>query len=226
MDGEGGCVAHAGDGAEGVGAGAEVSDFAEELQGVAFLLEGVGLRVGQAEDFQTGSFYLVLLAAAFRLDQITLDADAGAGVQGSDQGVVRARLFDDYLEVVEGRAVADLEEGNCAGGTLGLDPTLDQDVSTRGLALEQFLNAIARHGLPPADGFQVRILAFGERRGFQEVALTPPNLLQSGGGTRVTSLRRRWEPGVGPPGLQPEEGVPRYRLPAKPPHRHRRTRRW
>ena len=64
MDAEGHGVADAGDGAEGVGARAQVGQLAQELQGVALLLEGVFLGVGAAQQFEAGGGDLVLLAAA------------------------------------------------------------------------------------------------------------------------------------------------------------------
>ena len=51
VNGGGAGIADAEDGAEGVGAAAQVANSAKEFEGVAFFLERVGFAVGGAEDF-------------------------------------------------------------------------------------------------------------------------------------------------------------------------------
>ena len=55
------------------------------------------------------------------------DADVATGAEPSDQCLVGAGGVDDYLEVGKGGAVVDLDEGDCAGGTDGFDPALDDE---------------------------------------------------------------------------------------------------
>lgn len=54
VDGLGGDGAEAEDGAEGVGARAEVELFAEEFEGVAFFLEWVGVGGGWSDEGEFG----------------------------------------------------------------------------------------------------------------------------------------------------------------------------
>ena len=165
MDAEGHGVADAGHGAEGVGAGAQVSELAEELQGVPLLLEGVFLGVRAAEELEAGCGDFVLLAAAWGVLEAAVGADAAAGGEGVDQGVVGAVGVDDDLEVGQGGAVVDLDEGDAAGGADGLHPALDVDragdVAGAFGGEEVFdAGAMGRHGGPPRwVGVMGRILA-------------------------------------------------------------------
>jgi hypothetical protein len=80
-------VTNAEDGAEGVGTRTEIGLLAEELEGVALLLEGVFLRVAVAEDFDGLSLDFALLLAALAGHEASLDGDAGAGRDALEQVV-------------------------------------------------------------------------------------------------------------------------------------------
>ena len=155
VDAEGHCVADAGHGAEGVGAGAQVGQLAQKFQGVPFFLEGVLLRVGAAELLDALGKNFVALAAAQGFLEGAGNADAATGAELSDQRLVGAGGVDDYLEVGKGGAVVDLDEGDCAGGTDGFDPALDDEgvISGQFFKAEQVFDAGARlrswHGVPP-----------------------------------------------------------------------------
>ena len=157
VDAEGHCVSDAGHGAEGVGAGAQVGQLAQKFQGVPFFLEGVLLRVGAAELLDALGENFVALAPAQRFLERAGDADAATGAELSDQRLVGAGGVDDYLEVGKGGAVVDLDEGDCAGGTDGFDPALDDEGVAGGVGqfimAEQVFDAGARlrswHGVPP-----------------------------------------------------------------------------
>ena len=79
VDGHGHVVAQTHDGAEGVGAQAQVAYLAQELHAVALLLEWVGVGVGLAIDDDAFGLHLDGLARALALYQLALHADAGAG---------------------------------------------------------------------------------------------------------------------------------------------------
>ena len=65
-----------------------MGDLAQELQGMALLLEGVALRVAVAQDLEALRLDLVHLLLARRLDHSAYDADAAPGGQGLHQMVV------------------------------------------------------------------------------------------------------------------------------------------
>lgn len=101
VDGLGELVSNSEDGSEGVSSHSEVGDFAEELHGCAFLLEGVGERVGGSEDFEGGGSEFDGLTGGGRFDDDPFEADTGSSGDffeiffGENSGV------DDDLEVFE-----------------------------------------------------------------------------------------------------------------------------
>ena len=146
VDGECHRVADAGDGAEGVSAGAQVGVFAEELQGVAFLLQRVVFGVGGAEEFQGSGGDFVALAASGGFLEASGGADAATGVEAADEGVVGGGGVKDDLEVGEGGAVVDVDEGDAAGGADGFDPAFDGGISAGGGGGEEVFDAGAAAG--------------------------------------------------------------------------------
>ena len=79
-------VADAGDGAEGVGPRPQVGDGAQELEGVALLLQRIGLRIGPAVDGDASGVDLGRLSLGRRRLDLAVDGDAGAGGQLLDLG--------------------------------------------------------------------------------------------------------------------------------------------
>ena len=92
------------DSAEGVGAHAQVSLGAQELQRVAFLLHGKVVVTG-AVDLDRLGLDLDGLALALRLDEQTLDVQAGACCDGTQLLLAELLEVNDNLQVVDGRAV-------------------------------------------------------------------------------------------------------------------------
>ncbi len=75
MDSESQGAAYAQDSAECRRARAQVCLFAQELHGVAFFLQGIGLGVGAAVYFEGVGLYLAALALAHRLDKAAGNVD-------------------------------------------------------------------------------------------------------------------------------------------------------
>ena len=102
MNGVGHPVADPGHGAKGIGAGPQVGNLPQKLQGVAFLLEGVLLRVGRPQQLHRLGVDLVPLAPALGLDQFPGYADAAPGIEGFHQGIMGRGLLHHNLEVFQG----------------------------------------------------------------------------------------------------------------------------
>ena len=101
VNGLGGLVSYAHDGAEGVSAYAKVGDFAEEFEGGAFLLEGVGGWVGGAVDGYFFGVELDGLALSGAFDKVAGEHDAGSGGDLLEGFFGDCSGIDDDLEVVE-----------------------------------------------------------------------------------------------------------------------------
>ena len=110
-------VAKPGDGPERVGSRTEVSDGAEELVGVALLLERVFLGVGVAEEFDGGGVNLRGLPLRGRRLHFAVDAHARAGAEVfHDRFVVGKFARRDDLHVPLARAVVQFDEAESALG--------------------------------------------------------------------------------------------------------------
>ena len=116
-------MAQAHDGAEGVGAQAQVAYLAQELHRVAFLLQGVGVGVGLAVDDDVLGLHLDGLSRALALHQRALHADAGAGADVL-QLFLKLGGVGHHLYVVDDGAVVDGQEGDVLVAALGADPSL------------------------------------------------------------------------------------------------------
>mmetsp|Transcript_32330 Transcript_32330/g.81370 ORF Transcript_32330/g.81370 Transcript_32330/m.81370 type:complete len:238 (-) Transcript_32330:101-814(-) len=106
-------VSYARDRTDGVGARAEVRDAPEELQCVAFLLQGESRGVGSAHHSDRVRGNLHGLLAALRFHHCAVDDDGGAGGDVSvckERGAVRSGCHHS-LDAREGRAVVHLDEG-------------------------------------------------------------------------------------------------------------------
>jgi len=146
VDGGGNDVADAGDGAEGVGARAEVSLGAEELEGVALGLDGIGVGVGGAEDAEVDGVKLDALALAglstsLRERRRSFRRRGGRCRPGSWELAV-----GDDLELGKAGAVAQGDEAEAAlAGADGADPTGDDDVGSDGDVGEGFSDGSSVH---------------------------------------------------------------------------------
>ena len=138
-------VSNAGHGAKGIGSGPKVGDITKKLNGVPFLLQRIRVRVGLADDLDGLGVDLVLLAFAGRLDQCSDNADAATGGQGIDRLEIGERFVGHHLNIRQGGAVANLDEGYGFGRTPGLDPALYQNVATGAFPPQNFLYLTALH---------------------------------------------------------------------------------
>ena len=127
VDGVGHVVAHAHDGSEGVGAGAQVADFTEKLHGVALFLKGVGVGVGFAVDDDAFGLHLDGLARALALDECALDADTGTGGDAL-QLFLELGGVGHHLDVVDDGAVVEGDEGHILVAALGAHPAFDAEL--------------------------------------------------------------------------------------------------
>ena len=114
VNAKGHCVAHAGHGAEGIGAWAEMGQLPQKLQGVPLLLQRILLRICAAQHRQAAGDHLVLLAAPEGFLQHAEGCQAASGGQAADEGVIGAIGIDDDLQVGQARPVVDLDKGNAA----------------------------------------------------------------------------------------------------------------
>ena len=127
MDGLGTGIAYTHDRAQGVGAGAQVGDGAEEFEGVALLLQGVVFG-GTAKDFDFRSLHLNALALCRGFDELALDSDGGSSVHSGDGfGVAGDSGVDDDLNALEAGAVVDFNEGEFLLLAFGAHPAFDGD---------------------------------------------------------------------------------------------------
>ena len=102
VDGEGEGGAHAEHGREGVGAWAQVGYLAEELEGVSFFLEGIGVGVGGAVDLERGGLDLDRLSFALALDEDAAYGGSGSGGEGLELLVGEGVHVEHYLDVAYG----------------------------------------------------------------------------------------------------------------------------
>ena len=100
-------AADAQDGAEGIGARAQVGYLAQELERVAFLLQGILVGIGGAVDLEGVGLYLDRLAAALRLHEPAGDVDRRAGGDAAQVVVAEAVHVEDYLQVADSAAVVE-----------------------------------------------------------------------------------------------------------------------
>ena len=142
VDGVGEAAAHAEDGAEEIRPRAEVGDLAEELEGVALLLERVGV-IGLAEHGEFFRHDLPFLAAALGFDELAMHLDGGTGVGAGDVGVVGQRGVHDDLQALQAGAVVELDEREGLGVAAGADPALEEDGVGRGGGVEGVLDESA-----------------------------------------------------------------------------------
>ena len=156
VDGVSESAAYAEDGTEKIGAGAEVGDFAEKFEGVAFFLEWVsGIRF--TEDFEFLGDDFPFLALTLRGDEFAADGDRCAGAGAGHGGVVGQGGVDDDLDALEAGAVVELDEGKGFGVAAGADPALEKD-GVEGLrAGEGVFDERAIHGRFSTEGFRARL---------------------------------------------------------------------
>ncbi len=147
VDGHGHVVAQAHDGAEGVGAQAQVAYLAQELHAVALLLEGVGVGVGFAVDDDTFGLHLDGLARALALDELALHADAGTGGDALQLFFELGGVGDD-LYVVDDTTVVHGQEGDVLVAALGAHPAFDTNRCAdegRHILFQKIFNLVTFH---------------------------------------------------------------------------------
>ena len=147
VDGHGHVVAQTHDGAEGVGAQAQVAYLAQELHAVALLLQGVGVGVGLAIDDDVLGLHLDGLARALALDEVALHADAGTGGDALQLILELGRVGDD-LDIVDNRAVVHGQEGDVLVAALGAHPafyTYRRAYQGTDIFLQKIFNLVAFH---------------------------------------------------------------------------------
>ena len=94
-------------GTEGVGAGTQVGDFAQELEGVSLFLQGIYIGVGTAVELDALGLNLGLLTFALRLYQRAYHTDAGTGRDGFHLGLGKLREVDYNLYILNGRTIVE-----------------------------------------------------------------------------------------------------------------------
>ena len=126
VDGGSQAAAGAEDGAEEVGAGAQVGDGAQEFGGMPFFLQGVAVR-RRADEADGGGLYFPFLFAGAG-DEFSLDADGGSGGHFADVFVAGNACVCDDLDGCEAGAVVEFDEGECLGVAPSAYPSFDEDV--------------------------------------------------------------------------------------------------
>ena len=124
--GDGHVVAYAEHCPEGVGARTQVGNLAQELHGVAFLLQGVGV-VARAQHFNLAGLHLHLLSGAHAGHQLSVHAEACSGGDVLQQGLVEAVEVYHHLHVVYGAAVVQCHEGHLLASPAGAHPSFHVD---------------------------------------------------------------------------------------------------
>ena len=116
-----------------VGAHAQVGDAAQELVGVALLLQGEGFGIGQAEHADALGTHFPLLSLAGGGHQLAGDGHGSAGVGIAQTFVGGGARIHDALHVGQAGTVVDLHEAEVLGIAAGADPAADGDLALRGL---------------------------------------------------------------------------------------------
>src|SRR5262249_16516158 len=140
-------VAHPGDGAEGVRPRPQVGDGAQELVGVALLLERVGQRVGLADDGDGVGLDLRGLPLGGRGADLAGHAATGADGEAEDVTlVIRELAVGDDRDVAETGAVVELDEAEAALGVApGAHPAPQPDAPADRLRLPRLRHADGVH---------------------------------------------------------------------------------
>ena len=123
-------MAHARDGAEGVGARTQVGDIAQVLERMLLRRDRVGVGiVHESVHFDLGGLQFNRLPLALARDHNAADLNRAASGELEHLGlVVRNGVGDDRLHGVEAGAIGDGDEGNAGlRVTASADPTLDRD---------------------------------------------------------------------------------------------------
>ena len=121
VDGHSHVMAQTHDGAEGVGAQAQVAYLAQELHAVALLLEGIGVGVSLAVDDDAFGLHLDGLTASLALNELALHADAGTGGDAL-QFLLELGGVGDDLDIMDNRAVVHGQESDVLVAALGAHP--------------------------------------------------------------------------------------------------------
>ena len=144
VDRAGGHVAHAPDGADRVGARAQVGDLAQELEAVALLLERV-VVADLTHDLDRRGPDLEALPLRGRLDQLAARDHRAAGPQVTDLVEVREPVARDDLDAAEAGAVRHVEERDLLRVPGRAQPAAHADRSARGRSREQIADARGLH---------------------------------------------------------------------------------
>ena len=153
VDGEGGHAANAEDGAEEVGAAAQVLLGAQELAGLALLLHGVVGGGGALHHVGLGLQLKRLRTVGRELEHALEGERRSHGLRDDVvvDGVAEVLAVDDYLQVLEAAAVVERDEAEVLHVADGTNPSGDGD----GLAAElggvgiQAGDGLAVHGTSP-----------------------------------------------------------------------------
>ena len=127
MHGESEGVAYAEHSPEGVGARAEVGLFAQELEGVPFLLQRVGGGVGCAVDLKLGGLHLDALSFSARGHELSLHVDARSGGHRLELLFGSGGKVEHDLEVLDRGAVVERHELHVFVAAARADPSLHVD---------------------------------------------------------------------------------------------------
>ncbi len=130
VHGEGKGAAQAEDGAEGVGAGAQVGDGAQVFQGMALFLQRI-VGVGVAEQAGLPRPEFPLLAGGRGGNQLAGHRQAGAGAGFRDLFEIRQPRLQDDLERGEAGAVVKGDKGDFLASPDGTGPALDGHLRQR-----------------------------------------------------------------------------------------------
>jgi len=145
-------IPHPGDGPEGIGARPQMGDRAQELERVALLLQGIGLRVGRAVDGDPRGLHFGGLSLAGRLLDEPFDRHAAPGRELLDfRLIVLQARFGDDLDVAEAGAVVQFDEAETRLGIPpGADPALQDHVAADRIGTPGFGDgSLLRHGWNP-----------------------------------------------------------------------------
>ena len=145
MDSESQGAAHSQDGAEGGGAGTQVRFLAQELEGVALLLQGVACGVGSAVYLKGVGLHLAGLALAGAFYKTACDVYARAGGHRFELLLGELREVKHYLEVANRRAVVECHELHVLVASAGTHPALDAHFGAYQGRVEDMGNLCAFH---------------------------------------------------------------------------------
>ena len=131
--------------AERVGARTQVGDFAQKLQRMPLLLQGIALGVGRTVNLDFFGLHLDALPRARRSHQTAVDAETGARGHGLELLLGDFGQIDHHLYITYARPVVQGDERHVLVTALGAHPAFYDDVGIDSVRFQDFYDSLRFH---------------------------------------------------------------------------------